>query len=353
MNKNEDFCILRVIKLSTFGSIAGSAAHTFREISTPNVDANRTHLNWTIGASSSADIVNGIKAVLPQKRRKDAVLCLEYLVTASPTWFISTSEKVQECFFERAIEWLKARHNFKNIVCLNCQLDETSPHLVAYIVPITPDGRLTAKSFVGGRAQLSMMQTDFWNTVGKPLGLSRGLLGSTAKHISAKQYSATLHKKKNSYFPAAPVVSFLDRLNGNAERKQSEYRRALIRYKRTVEQMYNLAILKDNARLQHKVEHNILLKNNEEIERFRKEFIDMKEKEALLIKDSNNKINQYIQLLNEINSELADTRVLIDSLSRENACLKIEIEAGEKKISDLCEKVAQLSPRKYSEILSP
>ena len=353
MNNSENYCILRVKKISTFGSIAGSAAHTFREIRTPNADAKRTHLNWTVGAGSSAEVVKAIKALLPQKRRKDAVLCLEYLITASPSWFISTSGKAQDRFFERAIEWLKTRHNSKNIVCLNCQLDETSPHLVAYIVPITPDGRLTAKAFIGGRAQLSVMQTDFWNKVGKPFGLIRGLLGSTAKHISPKQYSAALHEKKDFHFPIAPVISFIDHLNGNAEKKQSEYRRALIKHKRIVEQMYSLAKLKDNARLQHKIEHKNLLIKKEEIENYRKELNLMKEKEARLIRDANNRINEYVQLHNEINSKLADTKRLIDSLSRDNAYLRIEIEVREKKIYELCEIVAQLSPSKPSEILSP
>ena len=72
-----NYCILRIKKLSSFGSIAGSVKHTFREIATPNADASRTHLNWTSGAQTSAKVCAAIMATLPAKRRKDAVLCIE------------------------------------------------------------------------------------------------------------------------------------------------------------------------------------------------------------------------------------------------------------------------------------
>jgi hypothetical protein len=37
-----NYCILRAAKLNSFGSIAASAKHTFREIPTPNADPART-----------------------------------------------------------------------------------------------------------------------------------------------------------------------------------------------------------------------------------------------------------------------------------------------------------------------
>jgi hypothetical protein len=353
MNHTDDYCILRVKKLCTFGSVAGSAAHTFREIRTPNADAKRTHLNWTIGASSSAKIVDEIKALLPQKRRKDAVLCLEYLITASPTWFTSVSETAQQGYFERAIEWLKDRHNAKNIVCLNYQLDEKSPHLVAYIVPLLPDGRLTAKEFVGGRAKLSMMQTDFWNKVGKPFNLSRGLLGSTAKHITAKQYSAALHEKEIFNFPVAPEISFLDRLNGNAAKKQSEYRRLINKHKRIVEQIYNLAKLKEKSRLEKNKEQKNLVQNNEELEKYRNEIIQFKEKETKFSNDLKVQGNEYSKIITEISCQLSDAHKLIESLSKDNDYLKFQNKIDENKILELRKRVSQIAPICSDESPSP
>jgi hypothetical protein len=121
-----NYCILRAVKLTSFGSIAGSAKHTFREIPTPNADASRTHLNRTFGAQNAAAVRAAIEARLPAKRRRDAVLAIEYLVTASPEWFRTTPVQQQNAYFAAAVRWLEARHGKANIVCVNVQLDETS-----------------------------------------------------------------------------------------------------------------------------------------------------------------------------------------------------------------------------------
>jgi len=245
-----NYCILRTEKLTTFGSIAGSAKHNLREIPVPNADATRTHLNWTSGASSAAAVCAAIKARLPEKRRKDAVLAIEYLITASPEWFAKTSGKAQRDYFNGAIAWLRARHGADNIVCLNLQRDERSPHLVAYAVPRTKDGRLSAKDFLGGRKVLSEMQTNFWEQVGRPAGLDRGLEGSTAKHTTAKQYSAALAKNPTLKAPAPPAPTLADRATGRARQMQAAHQVEADAHAHLVEQASAEALLGKKAREQ-------------------------------------------------------------------------------------------------------
>lgn len=245
-----NYCILRTEKLTTFGSIAGSAKHTFREIPTPNADASRTHLNWTSGAKTSAEVRAAIAARLPEKRRKDAVLCIEYLVTASPEWFATAPWKAQREYFNAAIAWLRARHGAANVVCLNLQRDEKSPHLVAYVVPLTADGRLSAKDFLGGRKVLSEMQTEFWEKVGRPAGLDRGLEGSTAKHTTAKQYSAALAKNPSLKVPAPPAPTLADRVTGRARQLQEAHQVDVDAHAQLVEQARAEALLAKKARAQ-------------------------------------------------------------------------------------------------------
>lgn len=77
------FAILRTAKLKSFGEIGGSLSHNYRDRPTPNANPQQTHNNEH--SLSSADLVmTAIKNKLPEKRRKDAVLCVEYLITASP-----------------------------------------------------------------------------------------------------------------------------------------------------------------------------------------------------------------------------------------------------------------------------
>jgi hypothetical protein len=184
---------------------------------------------------------------LPPKRRKDAVLCIEYLITASPEWFLSTSGQAHRDYFSGAIAWLQRRHGATNIVCLNVQLDEKSPHLVAYVAPMTKDGRLSAKEFLGGRAKLSAMQTEFWNVVGSLAGLERGLEGSTAKHTTAKQYSAALARNPALQQPAPTLV---DRATGRARKMHEQYRADVDAYTRLVGQARAVALFGTKARQQ-------------------------------------------------------------------------------------------------------
>lgn len=243
------YCILRSEKLTSFGSIAGSAGHTFREIPTPNADPARTHLNKTLGAQTSAEVRAAIAARLPAKRRKDAVLAIEYLVAASPEWCEATSAKTQREYFNGAIAWLRARHGAENVVCVNLQLDEKSPHLVAYVVPLTKDGRLSAKDFLGGRQVLSRMQTEFAEKVGAPVGLRRGIEGSKAKHTTAKQYAAALQRNPTLSTPAPPAPTIVDRLTGRARQMEADHAAELAQHAALVEQERNVAEVGRHARI--------------------------------------------------------------------------------------------------------
>ena len=196
-------CILRVAKLKTVGALAGSCAHTFRDRETLNADARRTHRNAFVGAASTKGVLAEVRARLPAKRRKDAVLCLEYLVTASPGFF--AENKSRSDYFSRALKWLREKHGGQNVVCAAIHRDETTPHMVAYVVPLTADGRLSAKDFVGGPQKLTRMQTDFHKAVGAPFGLQRGLQGSKAKHTALRRFYGALNT-----VPTLPSVTAVD-----------------------------------------------------------------------------------------------------------------------------------------------
>ena len=102
--------------------------------------------------------------------------------------------------FDNAKKWLRDKHGSENVAGLSIHRDETTPHLVAYVVPIDGKGNLNAREFLGGKAKMSAMQGDFADQV-KDLGLQRGLEGSKARHTTVKkEFYAELQKpisKKN------------------------------------------------------------------------------------------------------------------------------------------------------------
>jgi hypothetical protein len=179
------YAILRTAKLKTMGEIGGSLAHNYRTRETPNADAERTQDNEHHGGETPEAVLQAIRERLPEKRRSDAVLCVEYLITASPEHF---QDNDGAAYFASAVEWLKDKHGAANVVATSIHKDETSPHLVAYVVPLDDLGKLNAKQYLGGKAKLSAMQTDFAEQVGRKHGLERGLEGSRASHTAIREY---------------------------------------------------------------------------------------------------------------------------------------------------------------------
>lgn len=194
------FAIMRCTKLATGGSLAASLSHCYRERETHNADDARTPQNTHFGASSTADALTRMRELWPEKRRKDAVLAVEYLFTASPEWWKTSPPEQREEFFRRSLGWLKEKYGSDRVVTATVHRDETSPHLSAFVVPLTADGRLSAKEFVGNRRQLADDQTSFANRVAD-LGLNRGIEGSQATHETIASYYGKINAPTSSHVP--------------------------------------------------------------------------------------------------------------------------------------------------------
>lgn len=186
-----NFAIMRSKKLSSMGSVAAALKHCYRERETPNADADRTPENELLIGRSTDQVMGALRERLPEKRRKDAVLAVEYVLTASPEWWEKATQAQQTEFFGKAMTWLAGKYGKQNIVAANIHRDEASPHLSAFVVPITADGRLSAKEFIGNKAKMTRDQTTFALAV-KDLGLERGIQGSKAVHQRVQRFYAEM-----------------------------------------------------------------------------------------------------------------------------------------------------------------
>ena len=144
------YAIMRCKKLASKGSVASALRHCYRERETPNADADRTPQNEHGAAKSTDDAMGKLRAMLPAKRRKDAVLAVEYMMGASPEWWKEATPGQQADFFKQSKQWLADKFGADRIFVATIHRDETSPHLSAFVVPLTADGRLSAKELIGG-----------------------------------------------------------------------------------------------------------------------------------------------------------------------------------------------------------
>ena len=93
----------------------------------------------------------------------------------------------QQDWLDRSTEWLVREYGRENIAHLRLHGDEQTPHLTGFIVPLDKAGHLNARKWIGGAARCRQQQTDYAAAVA-PLGLSRGIEGSTAEHERVRRH---------------------------------------------------------------------------------------------------------------------------------------------------------------------
>jgi hypothetical protein len=187
------YAIMRCKKLAALGSVAASMQHCYRERETHNADEERTPDNQHLGAKSTDEAMGKLRALLPEKRRKDAVLAVEYVMTASPEWFDKATPEQEKEFFQRSLQWLADKYGADRIVTASIHRDEATPHLSAFVVPLTQDKRLSAKEFIGSRDKMRADQSSYAGCVAD-LGLERGIEGSKATHQTIQQHYAAVER---------------------------------------------------------------------------------------------------------------------------------------------------------------
>ena len=196
------YAILRTQKLKSGQAVRRSLTHAFREQETPNADPERTPENSHIGAENVQEALERFNARLPDKVRKNAVLAIEYLITASPEDLHGKTRQQQDAYFDDALNFLRQKHGAENVVYAGVHRDEMTPHMYAYAVPLDGRGKLNCRAFLGGAKALSELQTQFAHEVGQQHGLQRGIAGSKARHTSIQQYYA----RANAEYEPLPEI---------------------------------------------------------------------------------------------------------------------------------------------------
>ena len=182
--------IVRHEKHSSLGTIGAAASHTMRTRETPNARPGGPAPEVWLG---SQDPLADVRQLLPKKRRKNAVLALEYLVTASPEFFEKQPKAVWKKYLEDQVEMLGKYYGHGNIASVVLHQDEKTPHLAIQIVPLV-NGKLNARALIGTRTACAIIQ-DMAGEVGAAYGLERGKPGSKARHKDVDTWYGELEPK--------------------------------------------------------------------------------------------------------------------------------------------------------------
>ena len=168
------------------------------------------------------DISNRIIRKAGCRIRKDSVTAVEVLITASPEFFEKKSRKEVREFFDYAVEFMKSKQDPDTYISAVVHVDEKTPHMHLCFVPITADGRLSAKEIIGNKKRLTQWQDEFWSYMAKKYpGFERGesasLTGRT--HIPPRLFkqAARLTRQKDKLME---LISEMNALNAKTKAKE-------------------------------------------------------------------------------------------------------------------------------------
>ncbi|MBO0361025.1 plasmid recombination protein [Hymenobacter sp. BT186] len=187
------YAIMRWEKLKTSKQINLATGHNYRQHQVENADKEAPHPNRefieTGGRGYSELIHERIAEAVTRKVKPDAVLGMEVILTGSPEAFRRDKNDRAEDYSNSpwahdVVDFLKKTFGEKNVVSCNLHQDEKTPHFHAIIVPITPDGRLSAKDLFNP-VTLRGYQTAYAEAM-EVHGMERGVKNSKAQRKDMK-----------------------------------------------------------------------------------------------------------------------------------------------------------------------
>lgn len=188
------FGIIRVEKVKSFQRFEQRLKHDYRLTDVRNADKSEVDRNrqaWDYDTCRKHWQSNFGQGGRFAKRRKDAVLALDYMITASPDFFVGDDS--ERDFFGVAYDFLLNKHGESNILSATIHYDETTPHMHVMVIP-EKDGRLNARHFTGGKKVMRELQDDFHREVGAAFNLRRGRKNHVAaKHETIKDFYRRLN----------------------------------------------------------------------------------------------------------------------------------------------------------------
>lgn len=240
--------------------------------SNPDIDPSRSHLNFHLIEPERryrAEAERQIKEA-GCRTRSDSVRLVEALVTASPEFFQGKKKAEIKAFFQEAVTFIQQHQDPKTIISAAVHMDEKTPHMHLSFVPLTVDGRLSAKEIVGNKKKLTQWQDKFWkHMVRKYPDLERGESASQTgrDHIPPRVFKemTRLTKQKakleellagigafNAKSRAAEIAALLDQYIPAVEQMHSTMKKYQVAFTETT--VENKKLKQENAQLEQSLE---------------------------------------------------------------------------------------------------
>ncbi|MCP6651711.1 plasmid recombination protein [Klebsiella pneumoniae] len=243
------YSIVRVSKVKSGTNTTGIQKHVQREnnnYENEDIDHSKTHLNYDLVNDRKQNFNDLIDEKIERnytgkrKIRKDAVKHIDGMITSDNKFFSNQTPADTKRFFEHAKEFLEQEYGKDNLLYATVHMDEKTPHMHFGIVPITKDGRLSAKDVVGNKKALTSFQdrfNEYVNERGYELerGTSRELTNRQHEQVSRYKQKTDYHRQEYEH-----ESQKLDDIKQKNENMLQEYQKALDTLKTPLNVPYEL-----------------------------------------------------------------------------------------------------------------
>lgn len=184
--------------------VRGLQIHNQRESSNSknnDIDPYRTILNYDLHNKDKINYNQRVKEIIAEGYkgakaiRKDSTVMTSTIVTSDKGFFDKLSLKEQRLFFEESYKFLKECYGEKNIVSAVVHMDETTPHMHLTAVPLTEDGKLSAKTIIDRKFLRHIQKAIPELLQSKGFDIERGVEGSAKGHTDTDEYKKEQLKK--------------------------------------------------------------------------------------------------------------------------------------------------------------
>ena len=204
------YSIIRIAKVKSKTNTRGIQKHVQRQnknYENLDIDLENSYLNYDLVNDNLIDFNQKIDEKIEQnykgerKIRKDAVKHIDGLITSDNSFFEQLTPEETKMFFEHAKSFLEQEYGKDNLLYATVHMDELTPHMHYGVVPITKDGRLSAKEVVGNKKALTEFQdrfNEYINSCGYELsrGISRKLMPRQHEQVSRYKQLTDYHKEE-------------------------------------------------------------------------------------------------------------------------------------------------------------
>ncbi len=324
------YSIIRVSKVKTGTNTTGIQKHVQREnnnYENEDIDHSKTYLNYDLVNANKQNFNNLIDEKIEQnytgkrKIRTDAIKHVDGLITSDNEFFKDKSQDEIRAFFEHSKEFIENEYGKDNLLYATVHMDEKTPHMHFGIVPITQDGRLSAKEVIGNKKALTEFQdrfNEYVNQRGYDLERGQSRQVTNAKHDQVRRYKQKTEYHKQEYERESQKLSHIQQKNNELI---EQYQKSLETLKKPLNVKYEHETEKVGGLFNKEIQKtgNVVI-SQEDFNAFQKQI-----EAAQLIKDD----YEYIKsdkalndLKNENNKLREQNKDLSETLSRANEFIK-------------------------------